>query len=549
MALVHPTRNQDLNLTHYGKPIEATELSQGSGQEIWWQCPVADDHEWEAPPVRINRQTKKDFTGCPCCRGLKVVPSNSLHALYPEVANLWHPAKNEDITPHDITPHSSKKRIWWQCKVNPEHVWDQVPAVLTGMGCGCPYCAGQRFSPERSLAAIAPHLVPEWDEERNKKRADEVMAKGGSSDWWICTRDSRHRWKEGRANRINKGVGCPFCSNKRASPTNNLAVLYPDIAAQWHPTKNGNKKPEDYPAGSYKRGWWQCPVADDHEWSGVIGERTTQGKKSCPFCLGRKVSVTNSLLTTRPEIAAEWHPTKNGDLTPDKVTNGTHSKFWWKCPVADDHEWEASPDSRTRTGCPCCAGQKIVPSNSLAATRPEIAAEWHPTKNGKLTPSDVMRGSDEKAWWLCSRDESHIWKTRIASRGAHSSGCPKCTKKNQWKVFQFMQELFPDQKILFDFKHHEMRHDSSNYPMELDIWIPEMNLAIEYQGEQHFWDVEVIKGWKISQDLLTLQNRDQQKRDACKEKGIRLLEIPYTWKGTMDWLVEFLNGHGILCNF
>ena len=49
---------------------------------------------------------------------------------------------------------------------------------LTGQGTRCPYCAGQKLSYERSLAAVAPHLVEEWDEEREwDKSASEVMAK------------------------------------------------------------------------------------------------------------------------------------------------------------------------------------------------------------------------------------------------------------------------------------------------------------------------------------------------------------------------------------
>jgi very-short-patch-repair endonuclease len=108
-------------------------------------------------------------------------------------------------------------------------------------------------------------------------------------------------------------------------------------------------------AGSSKKVWWKCPVADDHEWPATVASRAVNGN-GCACCAGRRLSVTNRLDIQFPEIAAEWHPTKNGDLTPAEVLAGWGKKTWWKCPIADDHEWPAIVDSRTRLGrgCPSC---------------------------------------------------------------------------------------------------------------------------------------------------------------------------------------------------
>ena len=101
----------------------------------------------------------------------------------------------------------------------------------------------------------------------------------------------------------------------------------------------------------------------------------------------------------------EWHPTKNGDLTPYNVVAGSDLKVWWKCDVADDHEWEATIDKRTSgRGCSCCCGFTVVKSNCLATTCPELAAQWHPTKNGDLKPENFTAGSNKrilcKIFWL-----------------------------------------------------------------------------------------------------------------------------------------------------
>lgn len=58
-----------------------------------------------------------------------------------------------------------------------------------------------------------------------------------------------------------------------------------------------------------------------------------------------------------PDVAAEWHPTKNGDLTPADVTGLSNRWVWWQC--ARGHEWEGAINQRTRrkspTSCPYCS--------------------------------------------------------------------------------------------------------------------------------------------------------------------------------------------------
>src|SRR5712692_4946039 len=127
-----------------------------------------------------------------------------------------------------------------------------------------------------------------------------------------------------------------------------------------------------------------------------------------------------------PEVAAEWHPSKNGDLTPSDVTRGSGRKVWWRCSVDSSHEWESTIANRINgNGCPICAGKKVSPSTSLRAQHPKLAAEWHPTKNGSLTPDAVRPGSNKKVWWQCSVDPSHEWEAVIVSR-VSGVGCPRC---------------------------------------------------------------------------------------------------------------------------
>ena len=110
----------------------------------------------------------------------------------------------------------------------------------------------------------------------------------------------------------------------------------------------------------------------------------------------------NNLEKLNPSLAREWHPTKNGSLTPRDVTYGSGKKVWWLC--SKGHEWKATISNRSNaTGCPYCSGQAVCEDNCLQTINPTLAKEWHPTKNGSLTPKDVTVSSKKKVWWICAK--------------------------------------------------------------------------------------------------------------------------------------------------
>lgn len=66
---------------------------------------------------------------------------------------------------------------------------------------------------------------------------------------------------------------------------------------------------------------------------------------------------------------------------------------------------------------------------SLQELYPNIAKEWHPTKNEGLKPDSFKPGSDYKAWWKCSSCGEE-WKTSISHR-VYGTGCPACYRDSK----------------------------------------------------------------------------------------------------------------------
>ncbi|MDO5785898.1 MAG: zinc-ribbon domain-containing protein [Eubacteriales bacterium] len=335
----------------------------------------------------------------------------------------WHPSKNGALTPHEIS-YGSRKKVWWRCEKG--HQWQAAVYTRTS-GRGCPYCAGKRTCPgENDLASQRPDIAAQWHPTKNGSVTPvDVLVGSNHRAWWVC--EKGHEWQAIVKSRTN-GTGCPVCANRKlVVGENDLATTHADLARQWHPTKNGTLTPSDVVGGTWKKVWWRCPKG--HEWRTTVVSRTSGGV-GCPVCAGKVIiSGENDLASCFPVIAAQWDPACNSSLTPESISPFSNRKVWWKCELG--HVYTAAVSARTmhNSGCPYCAGRKVlVGFNDLASLQPQIAAQWHPTLNGALTPEMVTVGSHKKVWWECP--EGHVWKAVIHSRaGNRKCSCPVCAGK------------------------------------------------------------------------------------------------------------------------
>lgn len=338
-----------------------------------------------------------------------------------ELLLQWHTTLNESETPKSVT-HGSRKKIWWRCDLG--HEWQAAVYTRTGRRSGCPYCAGKILLPGKNdFASQNPILAAQWHPTKNNEvKPDQVFAHTKKIVWWVC--EKGHEWQARVDSRV-EGAGCPVCTKREIlQGENDLASTHPSLSTQWHPTKNGNLTPEKVVSGSMRKVWWQCDQG--HEWCAVIAARALQGN-GCPTCAGKiAVPGETDLATAFPEIAEEWHPLRNGNTIPQQVTVFSNVKVWWICPLGHEYQMATAQRTYKGSGCPYCAGRKVLPGfNDLETREPVVAAQWHPTLNGTLTPKQVTAGSSKRVWWECPN--GHVWKTTINSRArGKKHGCPVC---------------------------------------------------------------------------------------------------------------------------
>ena len=223
---------------------------------------------------------------------------------------------------------------------------------------------------------------------------------------------------------------------------------------------------------------------------------------------------------------------------PIEPLRGKHFKF----------EWEASIDNRNKhQSCPYLIGKAVWPGfNDLATTNPELAAQWHPTKNGNLRPTQVTANSNRKVWWLYPYDDPNTgkhsvfeWQATVYNRN-NGAGCPYLTMyKGEEYIKQYLQE---NNTVYYAQQKFSNLFGINNGKLSYDFAIPDAKsrfILIEYNGIQHYESDEFFGG---EEQFKKQQEHDRRKREYAKQHGYKLITIKYTYD-TYEKVAEYLDKH------
>lgn len=174
---------------------------------------------------------------------------------------------------------------------------------------------------------------------------------------------------------------------------------------------------------------WICPECR-HPFPAKVVDMTA-GRHACPVCGAlRKAEWEKEYerwkttpVADVPELAAAWAD----EADPRTVmVAGDWMLSRFRCPAG--HHPRISPLTFLESGCPSCRGAETRKSqkNWLADTLPEIAEQWHPTLNSKLSARDVVWDSKRTVWWLADCC-GHEWEESPRSRDKYDRlRCPQC---------------------------------------------------------------------------------------------------------------------------
>ena len=365
---------------------------------------------------------------------------------------------------------------------------------------GCPKCWIRRRGESRRKTATKknnflltyPGLAEEWSN-KNLINSSDVSFNNNKKFWWKCSRCG-NEWEASISNRI-KGTGCPKCKSIFHTSFPEQAIFY-YVKKYFHDAINSDKHlgleldvyiPSRKVAIEYDGEMWHQDKEKDEKKNLLcyknnillirVRERNcwfwpeNEFLRLIPCESGNQTEITksivqilnilgiydvdvnierdrniilsnyldsredNSLLSKFPEIAKEWHPTKNLPLTPNKIDYGSGLDVFWICSKCG-YEFSMTVNSRTckGSGCPACSHRvPIVGVNDLETKCKDLMLDWDYEKNESigLNPKSLLEFSMKEAYWKC-----HIcgtrWRTSVSNR-RQGRGCPNCAMQKKLK--------------------------------------------------------------------------------------------------------------------
>ena len=292
--------------------------------------------------------------------------TRNLETCYPELAREWHPTLNGELKPSQFS-YGSGKRVWWKCEKG--HEWETVILTRT-RGSGCPACARQkRTLNKNSLSFLHPELAEEFHPTKNGNlTTTEVTVHDNAKLWWFA--ECGHEWEATIYDRIHDST-CPECAKIASLPKNNLLVVNPELAEEWHPTLNGDLKPEHFTYGTVKQVWWQG--ACGHEWQAGILYRIRGSK--CPICRQERLEESRK---RKAPISKLKKKRSNGVSFPEKAIH-----FYLK---------ELIPDLQENLRPRWLKGKELdIYSESLKLAIEYDGQFWHQDVNRDIYKSELCK--------------------------------------------------------------------------------------------------------------------------------------------------------------
>lgn len=561
---IHPTLNK--------KNLDPYSISAGSGVvRIWWIC--KEMHSWESV-VR----TRVKGSGCPYCAGVKCLSGwNDLGTTHPEIARFFNKSKNS-ISVSEITI-SHENKLWWIC----DHGHEFLSTAKSLLKTRCPVCISFGIL-HPSLAEEWDVYRNKKEHNCNSRHPEspfDVRPGSNKKAYWTC-KQCDHSWLASITNRV-KGRGCPKCRRTNMSKNfrkgkaqksplgsvqhlvdrwdyelndpvdlNTISSETPDKYyfkckkghSLLHSVRDLKKHPDRcrecrisfiytkdldkelncvlrdaeisrFP--SSKKQDWKC-IKCGHLFKDRLSSLESRMRRyglACPCCSGcTLVPGKNDLKNRYPEI---WITLKHKDNNP--IDPRSKEKLEWVCKDNYDHVYSISVYRRVQGyGCKICSTIKRSETRSELSAKSNAIPEWIYSLSTDKEKLKKISASSHKKVEIIYPECNHSRYTSPRNIINHPK-CPQCSKgdptsKAEIEIYDYIKSITCEIPII-----NGDREILS--PKELDIYIPSMNLAFEYNG--CYWHDKKC----YLNDLLndTYNSPERQKSRECKTKEIDLYHI------------------------
>jgi len=415
------------------------------------------------------------------------------------------------------------------CIICNEHgeFW-QTPHMHT-KGQGCPKCSG-KYIP----------TTEEWIENARNVHGDKYdysKVKYVGTHTKVCIICPIHgEFWQTPSNHL-QGQGCHKCANKTNGERCRLSK---DEFIKKARKVHGDKY--DYSKVKYDGAHTKvCIICPKH---GEFWQTPNEHKKGsgCPKC-GNEANG-DSKRSSKSDFITKARKVHDGKYDYSKVHYvNNKTKVCIICPEHGEF-WQTPNSHLNGVGCPKCANE--ANGERCRLSKDEFIKKARKVRGNKYDYSKVHYVNNRTK--VCIICPEHGKFEQIPSEHIRGNGCPKCNLSHlERSVMNYLDE----NGITYDYQKRFKWLGRQS----LDFYLPDYNVGIECQGEQHFFPIDFSnKGieWACKQFNKTV-SRDKKKKALCEEKGIKLLyfgNVPNhdTFLGEVvhddvRYLIDYLNEH------
>lgn len=282
---------------------------------------------------------------------------------------------------------------------------------------------------------------------------------------------------------------------------------------------------EDVSYGSKKKVYWKCKECGSSFWQS-INKRTNRGD-GCNECnkLHNWIKKHQEYQYLLDEFDYKRNKEELG-IGIEDITYGSKQKVYWKCRFCGKQYQKVICDYTSKNtskngGCKSCSyklgNREAIKSyckqgrslrnwcedNDMLCLLGEFDYKKNMEEFG-ITPDDITYGSKQKVYWICKKcGTEYKCSPNYKTSSKNTECCPKCNKLNhtsfpEQAIYFYIKQAFPD--AINSYKPDWLK------PFEIDVYIPELNLGIEFDGERWHkdWQRDINKNKLLEEHDVTL---------------------------------------------
>lgn len=461
------------------KDIDASALTIGSKQKVWWMCPNCGAETYQS----VSSKVKKFPDGSYHFKGCQNHCNNNLFDLIPEAKAYYDFDKNTDIDASALTV-GSQQEVWWKCPDCGDETYQRINNKARKLSdgsyhfydCKCHYHQRRSIKGSQPTISETECLSRIWNSENNSALDPSILFVNSKVRAnWVCPKCG-HTWCAPVCRVYDTSGRCPACEGRNiiVPGHNDVMTLAPDAKRYYNWDKNAGIDIEHLGVSSSTEVWWRCPDCGNEIKMPIKNKIKKQSDgsyrvRSCNKCFGKsrekQTKAASRFVAESENLMRFWNVDVNKGLDPATLSINSKKDASWKCQKCG-YTWASKINYMRRASgkCPSC-------DKSYVSENENLMKFWDWDGNKEIDPATLSAFSRQAVSWKCQKC-GYTWTSIVHSLRNSKGECPCCDQRRVIVVgINDVFTLVPEAKDYYDFeKNADIDITTVNLSSKQRVW-------------------------------------------------------------------------------